>query len=111
MTKKKIPGPPKAFMEFSRRFPKLAQAWDLLGEGGGSGPLNAKTCRLIKLGISIASRSEGATHSAARKCVATGATETEIYQVVALAASTIGMPAAVAAYTWIRDELSPSKKT
>jgi len=105
MATPKRPGPPKAFVDFSKRFPRIAEAWDLLGEGGSAGPLDEKTTRLVKLGISIANRSEGATHSAARKARAAGATPSEIYQVVALAASTIGLPSAVAAYTWIRDEL------
>lgn len=109
MTRKKIQGPPRAFVEFCSRFPKLARAWDLLGEGSNEGPLDSKTCRLIKLGISIASRSEGATHSATRKAIAAGATEDEIYQVVALAASNLGMPSAVAAFTWISEEIAPAK--
>jgi 4-carboxymuconolactone decarboxylase len=105
MSNRKKRGPPAAFVAFSKRFPKIATAWDLLGEGGAEGPLDGKTARLVKLGVSIASRSEGATHSAARKARAAGATSAEIYQVVALAASTIGLPGAVAAYTWIRDEI------
>jgi alkylhydroperoxidase/carboxymuconolactone decarboxylase family protein YurZ len=35
--------------------------------------------------------------------VAAGATREEIDQVLALAATVIGFPAAVAAFTWIRD--------
>jgi len=105
MSSKEKPAPPKAFVEFTRRFPKISQAWDLLSEGGAEGPLDEKSCRLIKLGISIASRAEGATHSATRKARAIGASDAEIYQVVALAASTIGLPNAVAAFTWVQDEL------
>ena len=33
------PEPPKAFQAFVKRFPKLGQAWDLLGEAGQEGPL------------------------------------------------------------------------
>lgn len=105
MAGKKLPTPPKAFVEFNQRFPKLAAAWNLLSEGGRDGPLDEKSCLLIKLGIAVASRAEGATHSAARKAKAAGATNAEIYQVVALAASTIGLPNAVAAFTWIEDEI------
>jgi len=101
----KEPSPPKTFTEFSRRYPKIASAWSLLGEAGTEGPLDEKTARLVKLGVSLASRSEGATHSATRKALASGASAEEIFQVVALAASTIGLPAAVAAFTWIQDEL------
>ncbi len=98
-----IPGPPKAFQDFSERFPKINEAWNLLGEASEDGPLDAKTRRLVKLAVSIGVRSEGATHSAVRKARAAGASPEEIYQVVALAASTIGLPNAVAAFTWIED--------
>ena len=99
----KMPGPPKAFEDFSRRFPKINQAWSLLSEASDEGPLDAKTRRLIKLAVSIGGRSEGAAHSAVRKALAAGASPEELYQVVALAASTIGLPNAVAAFTWVED--------
>ncbi len=108
----KRPAPPKAFVEFSRRFPGIAQAWSLLGEAGEAGPIPEKAARLIKLGISIASRSEGATHSATRKALAAGATPEEILQVVALAASNIGLPQTVAAFTWVTEtiEAKPARR-
>jgi alkylhydroperoxidase/carboxymuconolactone decarboxylase family protein YurZ len=102
-SKKKLAAPPEPFNAFSERFPKLAEAWGLLGEAGVQGPLDEKTTRLIKLAVSIGVRSEGATHSAARKALAAGASTDEIYQVIALAASTIGLPNAVAAFTWVRE--------
>jgi alkylhydroperoxidase/carboxymuconolactone decarboxylase family protein YurZ len=90
---------------FSQRFPKIAQAWDLLSEAGSTGPLDEKAQRLVKLAIAIGTRSEGATHSAVRKALAAGLREDEILQVVALSASNLGLPGAVAAFTWIEDEL------
>jgi alkylhydroperoxidase/carboxymuconolactone decarboxylase family protein YurZ len=110
-TRKKRPPsrPPKTFDLFSRRFPRLAEAWELLGKAGTDGPLGEKTARLVKLAVSIGARSEGATHSAVRKALGAGAAPEEIYQVVALAASTIGLPGAVAAFTWVEDELGPTR--
>jgi 4-carboxymuconolactone decarboxylase len=105
MTKPKLPPPPPTFQAFSKRFPDVARAWDLLGEAGRNGPLVEKTQRLVKLAIAIGVRSEGATHSAVRKALAAGSSEEEIYQVVALASSTIGLPNAAAAFTWVEDEL------
>lgn len=99
------PRPPKTFTIFQKRFPRIAEAWELLGKAGIEGPLGEKQARLVKLGISMGLRSEGATHSAVRKALAAGATREELYQVVALAASTIGLPNAVAAFTWIEDVL------
>ena len=102
---RKKKGAPRTFTEFSRQFPKLSAAWELLGEAGVTGPLDEKTARLIKLGISIGTRAEGATHSSVRKALAAGATREELFQVIALAASTIGLPSTVAAFTWVKDEL------
>lgn len=95
--------PPGAFQKFSKRYPGLAEAWDRMREGEAEGPLDLKTRRLIKLGVSIGSRSEGSTHSATRKALAAGASLEEIYQVVALAASIVGLPSGVAAFTWLED--------
>lgn len=96
--------PPRTYDEFVRAFPELGQAWEILGQAGRSGPLDAKQCELLKLAIAIAGRSEGAVHSAVRKSRAAGASVAEQRQVLRLCASTIGLPATVAAYTWMRDE-------
>ena len=106
MSHPKASPPPKTFEVFSKRFPRIAEAWSLLGEAGLEGPVDEKTCRLIKLAVSIGARSEGATHSAVRKALAAGAGADEIHQVVALAASTVGLPNAVAAFTWVEDSLN-----
>ncbi|HET6164819.1 MAG TPA: carboxymuconolactone decarboxylase family protein [Planctomycetota bacterium] len=99
--------PPKAFEAFVRRFPKLGAAWQLLGDGAEeAGPLDTKTQRLIKLAVAIGTRQEGAVHSGVRKSVAAGASAAEVEQVVALAASLIGLPACVAAFGWVKEELA-----
>jgi 4-carboxymuconolactone decarboxylase len=95
--------PPKTYDEFSDTFPKLRQAWDLLGDAAKDGPLDEKTQRLIKLGIAIGAMREGAVHSSARKARALGIGDDELHQVVALAASIIGLPSTVAVWTWVRD--------
>ncbi len=106
--KKKMPKPPRSFDEFSQTFPTLRKAWDILGEGAKEGPLDDRTARLIKLGVAIGAMREGAVHSSARKALALGITKEELNQVVALASSIIGMPSAVAVWTWLRD--SAAKK-
>lgn len=106
--KGKLPRPPRTYHDFSATFPTLRKAWDLLGEAAKEGPLDEKTGRLIKLGIAIGAMREGAVHSAARKALAAGATKEEMNQVVALASSIIGMPSAVAVWTWLED--SQAKK-
>lgn len=100
----KLPKPPRTFEEFSETFPTLRKAWDLLGDAAKEGPLDERTARLIKLGVAIGAMREGAVHSSARKARALGATSAELEQIVALASSIIGLPSAVAAWTWVRDK-------
>jgi len=104
-----LPTPPDTFVEFCRRFPQLAEAWKLVGQATSQGPLDEKTGRLIKLAVSIGNLREGAVHSAVRKAIASGVTREEIDQVLALAASTLGFPATVAVFSWIRDEVEKSE--
>jgi len=102
--KKKTSRPPAAHRQFVRRFPSLGKAWDLVNEEGGTGPLDAKTRRLLKLGVAIGALREGAVHSGVRKACDAGASLAEMEQIVALAASTIGFPASVAVWNWVREE-------
>jgi alkylhydroperoxidase/carboxymuconolactone decarboxylase family protein YurZ len=95
---------PAAFNEFIERYPKLGRAWDLMREAESeSGPLAEKTQRLVKLAIAAAREAEGATHSAVRKARKAGITLEEMEQVVALAASTMGLPNAVKVHRWIHE--------
>ncbi len=100
------PKPPKTYEEFTRRYPKLARAWEAIAAAGREGPLDERTSRLVKMGIAIGAMREGAVHSSARKALAMGITREEIEQVVALAAGTLGMPATVAVHSWLRDTLN-----
>lgn len=95
--------PPRAYRDFVQRFPQLGAAWDLINEAGSDGPLDERTCRLIKLGITIGALREGAVHSSARKALGMGITAAELEQVVALAAGTLGLPSTVAAHTWVKE--------
>lgn len=101
------PKPPQAYQQFVQRYPKLGAAWDLIGQAGDEGPLDERTCRLVKLGIAMGAQRTGAVHSSVRKAHSLGLSRAEIDQVVALAAGTLGMPAAVACYGWVQDVLDP----
>ena len=90
------------------RYPKLAEAWDAIHEAGAMGPLDAKTQRLVKLAVAIGGLREGAVHASARKALDMGISIEELEQVVALAAGTLGLPATVAAFTWVRDVTHPT---
>jgi alkylhydroperoxidase/carboxymuconolactone decarboxylase family protein YurZ len=101
--------PPATHQQFVRRFPGIGRAWELVNEQAGAGPLDARAQRLLKLAIAIGAVREGAVHSAVRKARDAGVPLTEMEQVVALAASTIGFPASVAAWSWIREEARPKR--
>ena len=98
-----MPKPPAVHGAFVRRFPELGQAWEMIAEAGKQGPLDDRTARLVKLGIAIGAMREGAVHSSVRKASGMGIEREALEQVVALAAGTLGMPATVAAHTWVQD--------
>ena len=97
---------PRNYDEFTKRFPKVGQAWEMLSQGAReAGPMDERCLRLAKLGIAVGAMQEGAVHSAVRRALSSGVPRAEIEQVVALAGSTIGLPRAAAAWTWINDVL------
>jgi alkylhydroperoxidase/carboxymuconolactone decarboxylase family protein YurZ len=96
---------PRAYREFIRRYPKLSRAWDLTGEAGKEGPLDEKTLRLVKLGISMGALREGAVHANVRKALEAGIPRASIEQTVALVAGTLGFPASVAVFSWVEEVL------
>ena len=98
-----LPEPPRTHHDFAAAFPEVAQAWETIGSAGKDGPLDEKTCRLVKLALAIGAQQEGAVHASVRKGLAMGIGRKELEQVVALAAGTLGFPQTVAAYTWIMD--------
>jgi alkylhydroperoxidase/carboxymuconolactone decarboxylase family protein YurZ len=81
--------------------------WDAYSELGRtvaeSGPLDEQSRRLVKLALAIATGSEGATHSHARRAVAEGIDADALRHVALLAIPTAGFPAAVAGLTWVED--------
>ena len=97
--------PPRAYRDFVERYPKLGEAWDRIGEAGAEGPLDERTTRLIKLGIAMGAMRTGAVRSGVRKARDLGITAEELEQVVALTAGTLGLPSAVACFTWVREVL------
>ena len=100
-----LPKPPKTHHEFVATFPEVAKAWETIGSAGKAGPLDERTCRLIKLALAMGAQLEGSVHASVRKGLAMGLTREELEQVVVLAAGTLGFPQTVAAYTWIQDLL------
>jgi AhpD family alkylhydroperoxidase len=104
MATKRLAGP---FERFTKEFPKAHAAYERLGAAcHRSGPLDARTRELVKLGMSIAARSEGAVHSHVGKALRAGVSSAEIRHAVLLAIPTLGLPTTVAAFTWVADVLN-----
>ncbi len=85
----------------SRRHPQQATSYQ---------PLGAKTRELIKLGMAIGIRSEGAVHSHVGRALKAGASPEEIRHSVLLGIPTLGLPTTVAAFTWVDDILDGRSK-
>lgn len=95
---------PKAVNDFRKRHPEVWKAFNDLGEScHRAGPLDEKTRRLVKLALSIGAGLEGATHSAVRNARKCGVSEEAIEHVALLSITTLGLPAATRAWTWVAD--------
>ncbi|MDR7480894.1 MAG: carboxymuconolactone decarboxylase family protein [Armatimonadota bacterium] len=98
---------PEVYTRFRQLHPDVAAALDRLGAATeAAGPLDARTQRLVKLGIAIGSLAEGAVRSNARRALEAGVTPEEIRHVALLAITTRGFPAAVAGLGWIEEVLA-----
>ncbi len=95
---------PSQFKALAREYPDVCKAFENLGtQCHEAGHLDEKTRRLVKLGMAIGTCSEGAVHSAVRNSLKTGLSKEEIMHVGILAITTIGLPHALAAITWMKD--------
>ena len=99
--------PPKRFREFIETHAAVGEAYKALGAATKkAGPLDARTAALVKLGIAIGMRHEGAVHAHARKARTAGCTDEELRHAAILATTTLGFPAMMAAYSWVDDIVS-----
>lgn len=100
---KTSPAVPATFKNFTRRFPELSEHHEAIARCvDGLGPLDRKTCELIKIGISIGAGLTTATQSHARRARQAGASLAAIEQAVLLCMNTCGFPRTVAAWQWVR---------
>lgn len=101
MSKKELPA---AAGDIKKNYPDLWDAYAGLGKAAATaGPLDKKAQRLVKLGLAIGARSEGAVHSHTRRALAEGVSADEIRHAALLAVTTLGFPQAIAALSWIED--------
>ncbi len=98
--KSKLPG---TYRELMEQFPEITAAHDQMATAvEHAGPLDAKTCALIKIGISVGAGLESALRSHVRRATQAGASHEEIVQAVFQGMNTIGFPRTVAAWSWAR---------
>jgi 4-carboxymuconolactone decarboxylase len=97
---------PPPYRRFFIEHPELSATYQQLGEQlKAAGPLTAKEQALVKLGLSMGARLEGATHSHTRRAQDAGCSPEEIRHAAMLAMTTLGFPTMMMALTWIEDEL------
>ena len=97
---------PKTFKEFVAKFPSIGEAHERVAKAVDSyGPLDRKTCELIKIGLAVGAGLETATRSHVRRAMEHGATEKEIEQAILLAFNTCGFPRMVMAWQWAKQQM------
>src|SRR5215831_13044478 len=90
----------------ARDHPEIWEAYNRLGLAAAQGgPLDARTERLVKLALAVGAGLQGAVHSHVRRGLAAGLTQHELEQVALLAITTVGWPSAMAALSWIKEEI------
>ena len=101
---------PEIYEEFKQQFPEPAKDYDRLALACHQwGPLDAKTRRLIKLGITIGLSSNGGVRSHARRALAEGISPEELRHTVLMALTTAGFPTMIAAMKWVEEVIEKSK--
>ncbi len=97
---------PSAYRRFAADHPRVIEAYETLGEATlTDGPLDRKTCELVKLGLAVGARLEGAVHAHVRRAREAGATADEIRHAIRLATTTLGFPSMMSALSWTNDVL------
>ena len=92
---------PQTYKDFITKFPALGAAHESVAKAVDVvGPLDAKQCALIKMGICVGANLESAFKSHVRRAIQHGATPEEIEQALLLGMNTVGFPRTVASWSW-----------
>jgi len=98
---------PKPYQQFRKDHAAVYQAYENLGAvTADSGPLDAKTRELVKLGMAAAGKSESAVQSHVHRALDAGATPQEIEHALMLGVNTLGFPTMMAALTWAKQAIA-----
>lgn len=92
---------PKRYEKFMEAYPEVGAAYRRLGDSvAEAGPLDPKTCELVKIGIAVGARQEGGVRSHVRKALDAGASPDEIRHAILQATTTVGFPNMMAGLSW-----------
>ncbi len=91
---------------FRQTYPEAHEAYESYGKamGAEAGPLDAKTCALIKVGIAAASQYDLALRSHIEKALNSGCSQEEVEHAILQSATTSGFPRMMAALMIWREE-------
>lgn len=102
---------PSAYRRFVTEHPRLGEAYERLSEAAlTEGPLARTHAELVKVGIAVGARLEGAVHAHVRRALEAGATADEIRHAIRLSLTTTGFPAMMTALAWANDVLEGARK-
>jgi 4-carboxymuconolactone decarboxylase len=102
---------PKTFKQFVAKYPVLGEAHQRVGrEVESLGPMDAKQCALVKIGISLGAGLESAVRSHVRRARQHGASEEEVEQAILLGMNTVGFPRTVAAWSWAQEQFERDRR-
>ena len=94
---------PGTFKEFVGRFPEVGEAHERVAKAVERyGPLDRKTCELVKIGICVGAGLESALRSHVRRAMQHGASGREVEQAILLAMNTLGFPRTVMSWQWAK---------
>jgi alkylhydroperoxidase/carboxymuconolactone decarboxylase family protein YurZ len=102
---------PSAYRRFASEQPRLAAAYETLSQATlTEGPLERGTAELVKIGIAVGARLEGAVHSHVRRALEAGVGADQIRHAIRLSLTTVGFPTMMAALGWANDVLAPGSR-
>lgn len=100
---------PRPFRRFQERYPELEKLHAELSRAlDAAGPLEARSRRLLHLGIAIGQQSCGGVKSHARRALDEGFRPDELRQAALLGMTTAGFPSSIAALEWVEEVLQES---
>ncbi len=98
---------PDYYTNLKKRYPMVSKSFDTLAaDCAVAGPLDAKTQRMVKLGVAIGKGIEGDIQNLTMQALADGNTPDEIRHAVLLSVTTAGFPAMITSMQLVEEIIS-----